>query len=73
MVPAPDAVTEAGEKLPDELVDPAAATPKPKTEAEIEDPLAETAQGHRKFGASGFGGSAPHSDPVNGGSARRSI
>lgn len=42
VVPTPDAITEAGEKPPDETIDPVAATPKAKTESEIETPLAET-------------------------------
>ena len=44
VIPTPDAVAETGEKPADELIDPAAATPKPKTEAEIEQPLQETGQ-----------------------------
>ncbi|MEM9214880.1 MAG: DUF4157 domain-containing protein [Cyanobacteria bacterium P01_F01_bin.150] len=44
VVPAPDAITETGEMLPDGLVDAAAAIPKPKTESEIEAPLAKTAE-----------------------------
>ncbi|MEO1125070.1 MAG: DUF4157 domain-containing protein [Cyanobacteria bacterium J06639_16] len=42
VVPTPEAITEAGEKPPDETIDPVAATPKAKTESEVEAPLDAT-------------------------------
>ncbi|MEM6254100.1 MAG: DUF4157 domain-containing protein [Cyanobacteria bacterium P01_D01_bin.156] len=41
---APEAVEEAGEKPPDESINATAATPKPRTEEEVEKPLQETQQ-----------------------------
>ena len=42
--PIPDPEAETGEKPPDDLIDPVAATPKAKAESEIETPLAQTKQ-----------------------------